>query len=55
MKDIVKLNVKIERDLKQRFLKIAKNNDTDGSKLIRKWIRDYLRKNAQQKIKFEQQ
>jgi len=48
-----RLNVHIEKDLKDRFLKVAKANDSDASKLIRAFIREYLRKNSQTQIKFK--
>lgn len=48
----VLLNIKIEEDLKKRFIAVAKNNDENGSMLIRKFIKDYLIKNSQSKMNF---
>ena len=45
-------NIKIEQDLKDRFLAVAKANDENGSQLIRKFIKDYLIKNSQTKFNF---
>jgi len=53
MQNKARLNIHIEKDLKDRFLKVAKANDTDASKLIRAFIREYLRKNSQMKITFK--
>ena len=45
-------NIKVEQDLKDRFLAVAKANDENGSQLIRKFIKDYLIKNSQTKFNF---
>ena len=45
-------NIKVEQDLKDRFLAVAKANDENGSQLIRKFIKDYLTKNSQTKFNF---
>ncbi len=47
----VLLNIKIEEDIKKRFIAVAKNNDENCSMLIRKFIKDYLVKNQQLTIK----
>lgn len=47
----VMLNVKIEEDIKKRFIAVAKNNDENCSMLIRKFIKDYLVKNQQLTLK----
>jgi len=39
--------VNIDNEIKQSFLRIAKYNDTDGSKLIRLFIKEYIKKNNQ--------
>ena len=46
--DFVRLNINIPRDLKERFIAVAKANETDSSKLIRSWIKEYLAKNSLQ-------
>ena len=51
-KPIIALNIKMEEDLKNRFLAVAKANDDNGSQLIRKFIKDYLIKNSQTKMNF---
>ena len=50
--DFVRLNINLPRSLKERFITVAKANETDSSKLMRLWIKDYLSKNAQTKIEF---
>lgn len=50
--EVVIFNIKIEEDLKNRFLAVAKANDDNGSQLIRKFIKDYLIKNSQTKMNF---
>ena len=44
--DFVKLNINLPRDLKERFIAVAKANETDSSKLIRQFIKDYLAQNS---------
>ena len=51
-KDFVRLNVNLSREIKDRFLAVAKANDTDGTKLIRQWIKEYLAKNSQTTIEY---
>jgi len=51
-KDYVRLNINLPRDLKERFITVAKANETDSSKLMRLWIKDYLSKNSQQEMEF---
>ena len=51
-KEVVIFNIKIEEDLKNRFLAVAKANDDNGSQLIRKFIKDYLVKHSQTKMNF---
>ncbi len=50
--DFVRLNINLPRDLKERFITVAKANETDSSKLMRMWIKDYLSKNSQTKMDF---
>lgn len=49
----VRLNINIAKDLKERFMAVAKENDTDSNKLVRQWIKEYLAKNSQTKIQFK--
>jgi len=44
--------IRVEEDLKQRFISVCKANETDSSKEIRKFIKDYLSKNSQTKMEF---
>ena len=48
----VRLNIKIEEDLKKRFIAVAKANDEDCSKLVRRFVKEYLIKNSQTKFNF---
>lgn len=41
------LPVRMSKDLKEAFLKIAKANDRNGSILVRDFIREYVKKNSQ--------
>jgi metal-responsive CopG/Arc/MetJ family transcriptional regulator len=50
--DFVRLNINLPRDLKERFIAVAKENDTDSSKLMRRWIKNYLSENSQTKMDF---
>jgi len=51
-KKIINYTIRVEKDLKDRFLQVCKSNDSDSSKEIRKFMKEYLRKNAQTSIKF---
>ena len=44
---LVRLNINLPKNLKNNFLKTAKQNETDASKLIRKYIKEYLKQNKQ--------
>ena len=50
--DFVRLNINLPKNIKERFIAVAKANETDSSKLIRQFIKDYLAKNSQTKIEF---
>lgn len=50
--NFVRLNINLPKDIKERFIAVAKANETDSSKLIRQFIKDYLAKNSQQKMEF---
>jgi len=39
--------IRIEEDLKKRFVQVAKANDSDASKEVRKFIKRYLAENSQ--------
>jgi len=43
----INFNIKMEKDIKDRFLKVAKANDTTAAQLIRHFIKDYISKNSQ--------
>ncbi len=47
----VNFNITIDKNLKDRFVKVAKANETTGSQMIRLWIKKYLSENAQGKFK----
>ena len=40
------VNIKCDAELWEKFKKIAKLNDTDASKLLRLYIKDYVSKNS---------
>jgi len=46
-KKIINYAFRIDKDLKDRFLAVCKANDTDSSKELRKFIKQYLVKNSQ--------
>ena len=50
--NFVRLNINLPKDIKERFIAVAKANETDSSKLVRLWIKEYLQKNTQQKMEF---
>ena len=37
----------IEKELKETFKKVCKANDDEASKILRRFIRDYINKNRQ--------
>ena len=45
IKKMTKLVVDIDTETKNIFKKLAKLEDMDQSKLIRKWIREYINEN----------
>lgn len=49
-KDISNLTIRIETDLKKRFGAVTKANDSDISKELRKFIKEYLSRHSQQKM-----
>jgi len=51
-KKIVNYTFRVEKDLKDRFIAVCKANDTDSSKELRKFIKQYLAKNSQLSLQF---
>lgn len=45
----VRFSVSIEKNLKNEFLKIAKENNSDANKVLRAFIQNYVQKNKQKK------
>ena len=45
-KDLTKIIIKIDRNTKEVFKKLAKEEDLDISKLTRKLIKQYIKENA---------
>ena len=41
--ELVLLQAKIQRGLRDEFMKAVKKSDDSASRLIRLWVRDYLR------------
>jgi len=46
-KEISNLTIRIETDLKKRFIKLTKAKDSDASKELRKFIKKYIQENNQ--------
>jgi len=44
-RNLKKTSLTLDSDEYEIFKKIAKENDTDASKFIRKFVRDYVKKN----------
>ena len=42
-KNRVRLNVQIEKDLRDKFISIARENNTDASKLVRDFVYKYVK------------
>ncbi len=40
-----RLNINIDKTLKDDFLQLCKNNDSDGTKVIKQFIKSYIKKN----------
>lgn len=47
MNEQTTFNMRLAADLKEAFLKAAKSQDQDGAQLVRAFMRDYVRQNAQ--------
>ena len=48
------LQVRIPRSLRDEFMRMVKSEDDNASRLVRQWIREYLRTKAQSDL-FESQ
>lgn len=48
----INFNVKVEEDIKNRFLAVCKANDSAASQEIRKFMKEYLNKYSQQTMTF---
>ncbi len=46
-KKMIHKTIRVEKDLWEKFMKIAKYKDSDASKEIRKFIKRYLSENSQ--------
>lgn len=46
----VLLQVRIPRDLRDSFMKVVREEDDNASRLVRRWVRDYLRQHMQQDL-----
>jgi len=44
------LQVRISRDLRDEFMRQAKSDDDSASRLVRKWIRKYLKTGSQEDL-----
>lgn len=50
MDNKVNLTIQIEKELRDSFKKVCKSQDTDVSKEIRSFIRQYIKKHGQQDL-----
>ena len=44
------LQVRISRDLRDEFMRQVKNEDDSASRLVRLWIRQYIKANSQEDL-----
>ena len=44
------LQVRISRDLRDEFMRQVKDEDDSASRLIRQWIRQYIKANSQEDL-----
>jgi antitoxin component of RelBE/YafQ-DinJ toxin-antitoxin module len=51
-KNKVNFTIRIDKELKDRFVKVCKQNDTDSSKEIRRFVKTFLEQHAQKKFNF---
>ena len=47
------LQVRISRDLRDEFMRQVKEEDDSASRLVRQWIRQYIKANSQSLFKGE--
>lgn len=52
--DNVLLQVRISRPMREEFMRLVKQEDDNASRLVRQWIREYMRTKAQSDM-FENQ
>jgi len=50
IKNSALLQVRISRDLRDEFMRQAKSDDDSASRLVRKWIRKYLKAGSQEDL-----
>ncbi len=48
--DSALLQVRISRDLRDEFMRAAKSEDDSASRLVRQWIRQYLKSNSEEEF-----
>lgn len=48
--DSALLQVRISRDLRDEFMRTVKSEDDSASRLVRQWIRQYLKTNAEEDL-----
>jgi rubrerythrin len=53
MSDKIRTSILVEKDAWERFKKIAKYNDSDSSKEIRKMMKKYISDNADLTLKMD--
>jgi len=46
-KEIVTITFRLEKDLRETFKKICKANDDDVSKVLRRFVKQYINENRQ--------
>ena len=44
------LQVRISRDLRDEFMRQVKDEDDSASRLVRQWIRQYIKANSQEAL-----
>ena len=49
-KEIIIFSMKMDKNLKNNFVKACKNNDSSASQEIRKFIKEYLKKDTKNNI-----
>jgi hypothetical protein len=50
-KNTTTFTIRVDKSIKDRFLKISKLNEENGSQLLRKFMKEYLTKNSQSTLK----